>query len=98
MLDVATAKKLADQAIYFGSYENLGDIGAYYFDEIVKRGYSFADPLAGTDERDNYYIHQWVGFSGHSVWVDQGKGRNKYPKDLIENKIETEFGYHVVYP
>ena len=98
MLDVTTAKKLADQAIYFGSYEDLGDIGAYYFDEIVKRGYSFADPLAGTDERDSYYIHQWVGFTGHSVWVDQGKGKNEYPKDLIMKKIEDEFGYSVVRP
>ena len=93
MLDVSVARELACDSIYFGSYEDLGDIGAYYFDELVKRGFRFDDPLACNANKSDYYLHEWLGFSGHSVWVDQGKGRNSYSPEFVRARVRDEFGY-----
>lgn len=93
MLHVPVARELSRDSIYFGSYEDLGDIGAYYFDELVKRGYKFSDPLLRCADRDSYYVHEWLGFSGHSVWVDQGKGKSNYSSELVRAKVKEEFGY-----
>ena len=102
LLNVKIAKELAEDSIYFGAYEDLGDIGAYWFDEIVHRGYDFDDPLAPNSpltgqtelrsEKSMYYIHCWQGFTGHSVWQDQGDGKNTYPIDMINERLKDEYG------
>lgn len=105
LINVEIAKKLAKDSIFFGAYEDLGDIGAYWFDEIIKRGYSFNDPLAPKEPiqgqemldpiKSEYYIHCWQGFSGHSIWTNQGSGKNEYPKEMIIKRLINEFGYYL---
>lgn len=102
LLNVRIARELAKESIYFGTNEDLGDTGAYWFDEIVHRGYDFDDPLAPnspltgetdmSSKKSMYYIHCWQGFSGHSVWQDQGNGKNAYPIDMIKKRLKDEYG------
>lgn len=91
LINVQIADKFAKKEIFFGAYEFFGDVGAYWFDQIVNSGYEFIDPLPSTIERDKYYKHCWIGHSGHSVWVDQGGGKKTYEREEIQRKIKEEF-------
>lgn len=92
MIDLEVARKIGEQYhIYFGNYQKGGDIGAYWFDKIIELGYDFNDPVVA--ERDAYYLHCWQGFSGHSVWVDQGVGKSQYDHNMIKLKLKNDFGF-----
>lgn len=91
LINMAAVKKEKAKGILFGQYEDFGDIGAYWFDEVIADGYKIIDPLAGLD-KTAYYDHGWQGFSGHSVWVDQGAGKNKYNGEAIKELIKDEYG------
>ena len=92
MVDVAKANTLTEQsrAFFFFIYPH-SDTAAYWFALGVKLGYKFDDPLL--DNRKEYYQHAWQGFSGHSVWVNQGQGKSVYDKQGIIDLIEKEFGF-----
>lgn len=92
MLDVEKTKKIKGR---FGNYIDDSDIGAYWFERMIKRGYDFCDPLPSNQMREKYYIHCWQGHSGHSVWEDQGSGIKKYQKDMINQKLFEDFGYEI---
>ena len=94
MLDV---KKTRSIKCCFGNYVDDEDVGAYWFEQIIKAGYDFCDPLPLQQDRSKYYIHCWQGHSGHSVWVDQGSGIHKYQKDMINKKLLDDFGYKLNY-
>ncbi len=68
---------LRKERVFFGNYDDHGDIGAYWFDRAIALGYSFGDPFPDREDRLKYYVHGWQGFSGHSVWVDQGEGKKQ---------------------
>ncbi len=92
LINVEVAHKLEKEyRIYFGNYEKGGDVGAYWFDKIVELGYGFSDPLVS--QHDSYYLHCWQGFSGHSVWIDQGKGKSKYDAEMIKEKLKSDFDF-----
>lgn len=94
LINMDVAKKLYKKSILFGQYEDFGDIGAYWFDEAIAAGYEVYDPLAGSDKKA-YYDHGWQGFSGHSVWVDQGNGKSTYDGDAIKELIKNEYGVDI---
>ncbi len=60
-------------------------------------GYGFTDPLAprepgsAEDPRAGFYVHGWQGHSGHSVWVDQGRGRARYDPAAIKQRMLEQF-------
>lgn len=93
LLNATIAKKIAcNDKVYFGSYEHFGDIGAYWFDYVYDLEYEFHDPFVENNlDKNDYYIHCWQGFSGHSVWEDQGQGIKTYDKDMIKSLIKKEF-------
>lgn len=92
MLDVAKAKELTEKSrVFFGNMYPHSDTAAYWFVQGVKLGYKFTDPLL--EDKGQYYQHAWQGFSGHSVWVNQGQGQSVYDKQGIIKLIEKEFGF-----
>lgn len=94
IINVDVARKIGDkEGIYFGNYEGGGDVATYWFDRIIKLGYDFTDPLPQKEERLKYYQHWWQGHMGHSVWVDQGKGKAEYEKEFIKKCILSEFNF-----
>lgn len=96
LLKTSVARELVDEkGLYFGNYEAGGDVGSYWFDEIIKRGYKFTDPLPFPEQRLKYYLHWWQGHEGHEVWVDYGRGRQTYQSKYIRECIEKEFGYKI---
>lgn len=94
LINMDIVKREKSKGILFGQYEDFGDIGAYWFDQVIADGYKISDPLAGEDKTD-FYDHGWQGFSGHSVWVDQGKGKNKYDGEAIKGLIKDEYGIDI---
>ncbi len=93
LLSVEAAKNiLKTERVFFGNYDDHGDVGAYWFDRAIALGYSFGDPFPNKEERLNYYVHGWQGFSGHSVWVDQGVGKSSYNKEIIEQRMKEKYG------
>lgn len=95
LISVDIARKLTKESCHFGNFEDGGDIGAFWFAQIIKKGYAFSDPLPFCDERKKYYLHAWQGHSGHSVWVDQGSGIFPYKKEMIRNLLKEEFNYEM---
>ena len=94
LINVDIAKKISKkEQCYFGNYQDLGDIAAYWFCQIVKLGYDFVDPLPLVQDRAQYYRHCWQGHSGHSVWENQGSGLVKYSQNMIKNALKEEFDY-----
>lgn len=92
LVKVETEKFIADKYnVFFGNYEDDGDIACYWFKMIVKYGYKFTDPLPTKELRSKYYTHGWNGHSGHSVWVDQGGGRVVYNAEEILKLMELNF-------
>jgi len=78
--------------VFFGNYDDFGDVGAYWFDMCIKNNFDFLDPLPTIEQRRSYYTHGWRGVSGHSIWVNQGSGKNEYNRNEIINAIYNDFG------
>ncbi len=92
LINVDIAKKIEQrERIFFGNYDNGGDVGAYWFLKAVENGYKFTDPLPQVASRLEYYQHCWQGMAGHSVWVDQGAGKNSYNIELIKKQMRDQF-------
>jgi len=92
LISVAAAKNITEKhSIFFGNYDEEGDIGAYWFDLAIKEGFQFDDPVV--HNRDEYYRHPDNGKSGHSVWVDQGSGKSIYRPDLLRKRLFDEFKF-----
>jgi hypothetical protein len=88
----AAVNILKTERVFFGNYDDNGDIGAYWFERAIALGYSFGDPFPDFQDRLKYYVHGWQEFSGHSVWVDQGCGKSTYNKHLIEQRMQEKYG------
>lgn len=96
MLRTSIAQELKEsKGLYFGNYEAGGDVGTYWFNEIINRGFKFTDPFPKPEERLNYYLHWWQGHEGHEVWVDYGRGKQTYQKEFIKACVKKEFGYEI---
>jgi hypothetical protein len=81
------------ESIFFGNCDNQGDISAYWFSRVVEAGYGFDDPLPTIQSRLNYYKHWDGGITGHSTWVDQGKGKSSYDGERLRSDLKREFGF-----
>jgi hypothetical protein len=96
LVDTHVAKEIMKlDKIYFGNYDDDGDVAAYWFSRVVQRGYSFGDPLPTKELRDKFYLHWEDGVTGHSAWVDQGDGKNKYQPQVFKQRVNDEFGYEI---
>lgn len=94
LLKVEVANKIAEkEKVFFGNYDANGDISAYWFSRVVRAGYSFDDPLSTAESRATHYIHWDGGITGHSAWVDQGKGKMPYDGLRLRGALKREFGY-----
>ncbi|MBT8529319.1 hypothetical protein G6711_07980 [Polynucleobacter paneuropaeus] len=96
LISVKAAREIEmKHQVFFGNYDDSGDLGAYWFSLAVSDGYSFFDPLPNKLNRDVYYSHWVDGVTGHSAWVDQGLGRVEYSASQIRYKIFNEYGYKI---
>jgi len=96
MLEVSSAKEIAEaENIFFGNYDDNGDIGAYWFSRLLKKGYDFSDPFIEMNINNEYFKHWDGGITGHSAWADQGSGKNQYNPEKLANRIKREFDYEV---
>ena len=93
LINVDICKEIAKDGVYFGNYESGGDVGTYWFDKIIKKGYKFIDPLPTKEQRIKYYLHWWQGHEGHDVWVDKGSGKALYEDEMIKQEIYKDFKY-----
>lgn len=93
LINVAVCRELEEEGTYFGNYESGGDVGTYWFDRVLKKGYRVYDPLPTRDMKNKYYLHWWQGHEGHDVWVDRGNGKAVYEKKMIIDRIYEDFGY-----
>lgn len=94
LIDVDIAQKIGKKyACYFGNCEDRGDTAAYWFGKIIQDGHDFYDPLPLYENRNKYYTHAWQGYSGHSVWEDQGTGIQTYNSEMIKSLLKEEFGF-----
>ena len=92
MVDVKKANEITQKTrTFFGNMYPHSDTAAYWFAEGIKFGLKFDDPIY--EHHTEYYYHGWQGFSGHSVWVNQGKGQSVYAPQMIIKCIEQEFGF-----
>lgn len=92
MLKVEVARQTKPH--YFGNYEEKGDVGAYWFSEIMRRGYRFCEPLPTQAQRDAYYHHGWQGHTGHAVWLSkENMHQDIYDRAFIRQRLESDFGY-----
>jgi hypothetical protein len=99
LVDVRIAREIERRAgVLFGNYYDGADCAAFWFKTGVRLGYTFDDPRApdvlwaDDDPRQTYYAHAWQGHSGHSVWVDQGRGLAAYDADGIRRRMIEQFG------
>lgn len=101
MLNVAITKEISEKSrSLFGNYYSRADVGAYWFYQAIKLGYHIADPLPveslpqqiNINERSEWYQHGFQGHSGHSVWVDQGSGKQPYKAEDVRARIKSQFG------
>lgn len=83
--------------VFFGNFDANGDISAYWFSRAIAAGYEFDDPLPTSEMRNRYYKHWEGGVTGHSAWVDQGKGRTIYDAQTMRDRLAQDFGYHMGY-
>ncbi|WP_417447329.1 hypothetical protein [Kangiella sp.] len=96
MLDVNAAHEISsDENVFFGNCDDEGDTGAFWFSRLVSRGYSFDDPFLREDSKSIYFKHWDGGITGHSIWVDQGNGKNTYNAQELNERIYKEFGYEL---
>jgi len=96
MINVDVTREIAmDDNVFFGNYDDDGDIGAYWFSRLVDKGFSFDDPFASSNKDISYFKHWDGGITGHSAWVDQGNGQNKYNPEELSSRIFREFNYEV---
>lgn len=96
LLRVKVARKLTEtEQIFFGNYDDNGDVSAYWFSRVLASGYHFDDPLPILIERDKYYRHWEGGITGHSAWVDQGNGKNLYDPEKVKNRLSKEYSYEM---
>ena len=96
MIEVSSAIDIATtDNVFFGNCDDEGDTGAYWFSRLLKKGYSFSDPFIETNINNEYFKHWDGGITGHSAWVDQGNGENKYNPVKLSNRIKKEFNYEV---
>lgn len=94
LLNVKVAKDIAEQEkVFFGNCDANGDTSAYWFSRVVQAGYSFDDPVPTAECRLSYYKHWDGGITGHSAWVDQGKGKTSYDGVRLRRDLKSEFGY-----
>lgn len=92
MVNVEKANELTEKSrVFFGNMYPHSDTAAYWFVQGIKHGHKFTDPLLNNSK--DYYQHAWQGFSGHSVWVNQGQGQATYDKQGIIKLIAEEFGF-----
>ena len=96
MANVKAARDIASsENIFFGNCDDDGDTAAYWFSRLIAKGYSFSDPFIQHNNINQLFKHWDGGITGHSVWVDQGNGKNTYnPRELSDRKYK-EFGYEV---
>ncbi len=96
LLNVKIARQINEQErIFYGNYDAEGDTSAYWFSKVIKNGFGFDDPIPNEAKRMKYYIHWDGGITGHSAWVDQGKGRTLYNPDKMAAKLAADFGYSI---
>ncbi|QWD25383.1 hypothetical protein G6686_01675 [Polynucleobacter paneuropaeus] len=96
LIRVNVARELtSSEHIFFGNYDDNGDVSAFWFSRLIASGYGFDDPLPTPKERGLFYKHWDGGITGHSAWVDQGKGKNAYDPKLVKNRLIKEFGYEM---
>jgi hypothetical protein len=94
LLNVQVANEIAEkEKIFFGNFDANGDTSAYWFSRVVHAGYGFDDPLPTAHSRAPYYKHWDGGITGHSAWVDQGKGKTPYDGLRLRRDLKQEFGY-----
>ncbi|MBR1605038.1 MAG: hypothetical protein IJ660_02890 [Alphaproteobacteria bacterium] len=92
MVNVQKANEITQKTrTFFGNMYPHADTAAYWFAEGIRYGLKFGDLLS--NEYKEYYNHGWQGFSGHSVWVNQGKGQSVYDANMIISQIEKDFGF-----
>jgi len=93
MINIEAAKFITDrERCFFGNYDDDGDVGAYWFEQVIKHGYDFSDPLPALEQRNKYYSHPWQGHSGHSVWQEQDGKKNVYNREFVIKKMIERFG------
>ncbi|NVK00868.1 MAG: hypothetical protein HWE12_04925 [Oceanospirillaceae bacterium] len=96
ILNVDAARSVFEQdGIFFGNYDDSGDIGAYWFARAIAAGYRFGDPLPSAHRRAELYSHGFQGKSGHSVWLDQGAGKNVYDPSIFVKMTYQDYGYRI---
>jgi nicotinamide mononucleotide adenylyltransferase len=96
LIRVKAAREITEnEHIFFGNYDDNGDVSAYWFSRVLAAGYGFDDPLPNAADRLLFYKHWDGGITGHSAWVDQGKGKNAYNPMLLRDRLKSEFGYKV---
>ncbi|ENM5889562.1 hypothetical protein E5115_001983 [Vibrio mimicus] len=96
LIDVNAAKFISNsENVFFGNYDDDGDIGAYWFSRINANGFSFSDPFVNGVTKDEYFIHWDGGVTGHSAWVNQGSGKNTYKPEETAMKVLREFSYDI---
>ena len=96
MINVKAAREIAvSENVFFGNYDDNGDVGAYWFSRLISKNYSFSDPFIQENNTNQLLKHWDGGVTGHSAWVDQGCGKNKYNPKELSARIYKEFGYEV---
>lgn len=97
LLDVEKIRDVQNRKhCLFGNYDDYGDVGAFFFDAAINCGYEVADPLPTQKQRIKYYQHGWFNQSGHSVWVDQGRGKTIYDEQKIKERTLRDFGLALI--
>ena len=92
MLNVKKALAATEESrAFFGNMYPHADTAAYWFAESVRLGYKFTDPLL--KNKNLYYTHQWQGYTGNSVWEDQGDGIAIYNYQQIIDLMASEFNF-----
>ena len=93
LISVNCAKFIENKyRIFYGNYDNKGDVSAYWFSRIVNEGFSFDDPISNS-EREKFYLHSENGISGHSVWVNHGIGKSFYNSTEFKSKLQQDFNF-----
>ncbi len=98
LIDVAAARELTEkEGTCIGNYEAGGDTATYWFERVIKRGYTFHDPLPCKADKKKWYLHWWQGYEGHSIWTAaETHGKCDYNDQLILDCLKQEFGYEMI--
>lgn len=97
LINVMVAREMAAlEKCFFGNYDDGGDVGAYWFEQVIRHGYHFDDPLPSAEERARFYHHGWQGHSGHSIWEAQGGKQNTYDAAAVIRRTVEKFGVSLV--